>query len=149
MRQAIGRVDIVERDFDVLDGLAVVGRRLYRPLVLVKQGDAANQRQVFHVIAAGSGLAVQKRQLPGKGIDDKHRFQQPLRVAVELQRSRCRSFLASSPSIVCCSRCCRWIACVWLRSSFTVSTRQRFSSSSSSWIAVVVRKIITGPSTRY
>ena len=31
----------------------------------------------------------------------------------------------------------------------TVSTRQRFSSSSSRSMAVVVRKIITGPSTRY
>ena len=86
MRQAVRHLDVLKRDFDVFDRLAVVQRCLYRPLVLVKQRDAADQRQIFHVIAARAGLAVEKRQVPGIGIGNKHRFQQPLRIAVELQR---------------------------------------------------------------
>ena len=85
MRQAVGRRDVVKRDFDVLDGLAVMGRGLYRPLVLVKQCDRADQGQVFHVIAARAGLTVQEGQLPGIRIDDKPGFQEALGVAVHFQ----------------------------------------------------------------
>ena len=40
----------------MLDGLD-------RPLVLVQQGDGADQRQVLHVVAPRAGLVVQERQL--------------------------------------------------------------------------------------
>ena len=53
---------------------------------------------------------------------------------------RAGALRASAPA-----RCSSWIARVCSRPSSTVSTRQRLSSSSSISIAVVVRKIITGP----
>ena len=143
---------------DVLDASPRCTRRvsplcvdgLDRPLVLVQQRDRADQRQVLQVIAPGAGLRVEEGQLAGEGVGDQQRAQQPLGVAVELAGCGCRSSPGrAGPRGSARSRCRRWMARVCSRSSSTVSTRQRFSSSSSISIAVVVRKIITGPSTRY
>ena len=60
MRQTVGRFDIVKVDFDVLDLFAVMHRRLYWPLVLVKKRDAADQGEILQVIPACAGLAIQE-----------------------------------------------------------------------------------------
>ena len=136
-------------DFDVFDALAVVLDGFARPLMLVQQRDRADQRQILHVVAPRARLAVEERQLPRVRIDHEDAASRAAARCDARRGSRRGPAVASSPSSVCASRCMRWMACVCSRSSLTVSTRQRFSSSSSRSMAVVVRKIITGPSTRY
>jgi len=47
MRDAIGRRDILLRDFDVRELLAAVHHRPSWPLVLVQERDGADQREIF------------------------------------------------------------------------------------------------------
>ena len=92
------------------------------------------------MIAPRPRAVVGERQPVGERVHHGERLQQSLRIPMQpcdLLGVRLR---ASSPARVCGgSAARRWIARVWSRSSSTVSTRQRFSSSSSTSIAVVVR----------
>lgn len=54
-----------------------------RALMLMQQGNAANQRQVLHVVAPGTGLVRKKGQLIGERVDHGHGFDQPLGVLVQ------------------------------------------------------------------
>ncbi len=133
---------------DVLEGLAATAS----PVCTRAATDAAerwlDQRQVLGVIAPRA------RQLSGKlssGASSLTTWtgpQEPLRVAMQLAASRCGPCGATGPR----ASATRVVSGGWPgsapRSSLTVSTMQRFNSSSSISIAVVVRKIITGPSTR-
>jgi hypothetical protein len=67
MREPIGDSDVVERDLYIVNRSATMLDRLLRSLPLMKEGDAADQRQVLHVVASGPGLAVLERQLAGMG----------------------------------------------------------------------------------
>ena len=82
MRKPVGNCDVVDRDLDVLDHAAPVLDPLPWPLMLMKQSDAADQRQILHVIAPGARLRVEERQLPRVGIGDEDGLQEPLRVAM-------------------------------------------------------------------
>jgi hypothetical protein len=127
---------------------AAVHRALALALVLVEQRHRADQRQVLHVVAPRARRVVRELQLRRVRVDHDHRPQQPLRVLVQpphlLSAPRARASPPSSapPLPLVDRRVCS-------RPSSTVSTRQRLSSSSSTSLAVVVSKIITGPSTRY
>ena len=68
MRQPVRNSDVFQRDFDVLDGAASVLDRLAWPLVLMQQGDAADERQILHVVAARACLHIEERQLSRVGI---------------------------------------------------------------------------------
>lgn len=54
-----------------------------RALMLIQQGNAANQRQVLHVVTPGPGFVRKKGQLVSKRIDHGHGFDQPLGVLVQ------------------------------------------------------------------
>jgi hypothetical protein len=82
VRQAVGDFDIGERHLDVGNGPAAMRDGLYRPLMLVQQGDGADQRQVLGVIAwhvaitpgpstvfAGRGLPAATSTAPGSEED--------------------------------------------------------------------------------
>ena len=65
-RQPVGNGDVIERDFDVLDGPAIVLDRLPGALPLMQQSDSADERQILRVVAPGPRLAVQERQAPAR-----------------------------------------------------------------------------------
>jgi hypothetical protein len=116
---------------DVLDRLAVVDHALERALVLVQKRQGADERQVLEMIPPRPRAVVPKGQRSGVGIHDQQRAEQALGILVELPHSRPVA-LGQQARQVCRSRCWRWIARVWARSSSTVRTRQRLRSSSSS-----------------
>ena len=50
----------------------------------MQQGDGANERQVFHVIATATGVIVNEFEFIGEGIDDVQRTKQTLGVLMKL-----------------------------------------------------------------
>src|ERR1019366_4792568 len=60
--------------------------RLCWPLMLMQQGDSADERQILRVVAPRPRLAVQERKPRRIGIDDGNRLQEPLRIAMQAQQ---------------------------------------------------------------
>ena len=79
-RQSVRGRDVLQRDFDMLDTFHFAPW----PLVLVKQGDGADERQIFFLVAAKPGVFVREREPTGERIMHRQRLQKPLRVAVRL-----------------------------------------------------------------
>src|SRR5438876_309919 len=78
----IGDRDVIERDFDVFDLLPVVLDSLEGALILMKQGNDADKRQVLGMVATGSGFIVQERKRFSKRIGNQKRPQEPLGIAM-------------------------------------------------------------------
>ena len=147
VREPVRDRDVSSFDLDVAVA-AFVLVRLARRAGAGEERDRSDERQVLEVVSPRAGPVVEEGQLRGVRVRPPQRLEQALGVLVELQHRRALP-RASCPSSVSRSRWSRWMARVCSRPSSTVSTRQRLSSSSSSSIAVVVRKIVTGPSTWY
>jgi hypothetical protein len=81
--QLVGEADVVERGLDVLERLAGVLDAAHGALVLVKQSDGLDDREVLRVVSAHARLVVGERKLVGPRIDDVKRPQQALRVLVD------------------------------------------------------------------
>jgi hypothetical protein len=78
--------DVTERDLDVLDGLPLMLDGLPWPLMLMQQGDRADEREVLRMVAPRPGLTVEEGQAKRVGIDDGDGLQETLCVAVQPQQ---------------------------------------------------------------
>ena len=88
-REFVRQRDVIERDFDKAGGACTrlpCGQRFDFPLVLVKQRDGVNERQIFFVVAPVARARRGKGQCRRERIDDVERLQQPLRVAELFQQ---------------------------------------------------------------
>ena len=85
--QPVGRGDVLQRHFQVLELRPAPGPLLHGPLVLVQQGDGLDQVQVLVVVPAGPGAVVQEGQPAGVRVDHRQPPQEPLGVAVQPQQA--------------------------------------------------------------
>jgi hypothetical protein len=83
IHQLVGLLDVVGRDLDVMQHRAVSAQGFDLALVLMQQGDAVYQVEVFFMVATGAGLVVLKPQLLGVRIDHGQWFEQPLGILVQ------------------------------------------------------------------
>ena len=82
MRNAVGQLDVGQRDFDVFDGLLASLRgpfdiaqgMLHLALVLVNEGDGVDQGEVLFMVAAQAGGLVGEGQESRVGVEDGERF---------------------------------------------------------------------------
>ena len=80
--EAVGELDVVQLDLEVLHGETAVLDRLHLPLVLVKERDGVDQRQVLGMVPPGPGPGVEESQGRRVGVDHRERPKQPLGVSV-------------------------------------------------------------------
>ena len=75
----VGEGDVVFGDFNVSEAVLL----FFGALVLMEEGDAANEGEVFHVVTARSGALAHEGELGSEGVDDVERFEEALRVFEE------------------------------------------------------------------
>jgi hypothetical protein len=85
MGQAVGQGHIRRRGLDVGQLDPAVGGGQPRALVLVEQGDGADEGQVLEVVPSCPRAVVGEGQLGDEGVDHQHRGQETLRVAMHLE----------------------------------------------------------------
>ncbi len=77
-----GELDVLGGDMDVADGFPLMLGGFDGALVLVQEGDGANEHEVFHVISTGAGFVTEEGELIGVGVGDEEGLQEALGVAV-------------------------------------------------------------------
>ena len=83
MRERVRGGQVGHFNFDILQTVLL----LQRSLMLVQQSDAADQRKVFHMVAACARAITEERQLLRKRVHNMQRFQESLCISVDAKNA--------------------------------------------------------------